>query len=435
MRPLPAWVLPAALLGAAACTGGADSLPTPITSRSIPPGGAIDHVVFVMKENRTFDHYFGRYPGAEGTTEARREDGTIVPLTEAADVLDHDLCHGFLDGLVAIDGGTMTGFDDTCRRGDPQRYTQFDRDDIPRYWAYADRFVLADRFFTSTYGDSVPEHLFALGGQAAGVIGLGSGGVREAARFCQAPSRSLLRFRPDLSSQAVESIFDAEEAIGEPGARAAIERELEPTTNCLEMTILPDALESAGVTWAYYAVSGQNAFIEAVRHVYEGPMRDRVLSIEEFVSDVQAGQLPQVAWLIPPSGRSEHPGGESVCEGENWTVEQVNAVMRSPYWERAAIVIVWDNYGGLYDHVAPPHVDVFGLGPRTPALILSPWAREGVVDHTTYEFSSVLRFVEDLHGIPPLTDRDAQAAPLSGAFDFSSPPRMEPLVMPPRDCP
>jgi phospholipase C len=391
--------------------------------------------VFVMKENRTFDHYFGRYPGAEGIAEAVRKDGTVVPLTEAPDVLDHDLCHGFLDGLVAIDGGTMTGFDASCRPNDLQRYTQFDREGIPRYWAYADRFVLADRFFTSTYGDSIPEHLFALGAQADGVIGLGKGGVREAARFCAAPSDSLLRVRPGLSTQQMEEMFNAEEAIGEPGALAAVDRHLIPTSNCLDLTILPDALEAAGVTWGYYAVSGQNSFIDAIRHVYEGPMRARVLPSDAFVSDVRAGRLPQVAWLLAPPGSSEHPGGESVCEGEGWTVEQINAIMESPYWERTAVIIVWDNYGGLYDHVAPPHVDLFGLGLRTPALIVSPWARRGFVDHTTYEFSSVLRFVEGLYGLAAMTERDAAADPLTGAFDFASPPRTEPLVLQPRDCP
>jgi phospholipase C len=115
--------------------------------------------------------------------------------------------------------------------------------------------------------------------------------------------------------------------------------------------------------------------------------------------------------------------------------------MKSRYWKSTAIVIVWDDFGGFYDHVAPPHYDVMGLGPRTPALIISPYARAGdnpdggSIDSTEYEFSSVLRFIEELHGLDAMTDRDAKADPLSGAFDFTAEPNMKKLVLEPRDCP
>jgi phospholipase C len=131
----------------------------------------------------------------------------------------------------------------------------------------------------------------------------------------------------------------------------------------------------------------------------------------------------------------------NVCEGENWTIEYVNAVMRSEFWSSTAIVIVWDDFGGFYDHVVPPHYDVMGLGPRTPALIISPWTKPGdnpdggSIDSTVYEFSSVLRFIENLHGLKPMTDRDRQADPLTGAFDFDQEPRLEPLLLRQRDCP
>jgi phospholipase C len=163
---------------------------------------------------------------------------------------------------------------------------------------------------------------------------------------------------------------------------------------------------------------------------------------ETFLRDVRGGELPAVSWLVPPEGNAnEHPGsGTNVCEGENWTVEQINAVMRSEDWRTTAIVLVWDDFGGFYDHVPPPHVDVEGLGPRTPGLIISPWVRQGdnpdggYIDSTPYEFSSVLRFIEELHGLNPMTDRDADANPLMGAFDFRGPPRYEKLILRPRDC-
>jgi phospholipase C len=157
---------------------------------------------------------------------------------------------------------------------------------------------------------------------------------------------------------------------------------------------------------------------------------------------VAAGNMPAVSWIVPPWPYNEHPAsGNSVCAGENWTVRQINAVMQSPEWDSTAIVVVWDDFGGWYDPVPPPHLDQMGLGPRTPALIISPFTRTGIgpqggyVDHTTYEFSSIVRLVEDIFDLPTLTARDAQASPLAGAFDFDH-PNYDPLVLPLRtDCP
>jgi phospholipase C len=124
----------------------------------------------------------------------------------------------------------------------------------------------------------------------------------------------------------------------------------------------------------------------------------------------------------------------------NWSVEYLNAIMHSDAWPNTVVVIVWDDFGGFYDHVAPPHYDIMGLGPRTPALILSPYTVAGdnpdggSIDSTTYEFSSVLRFIEDLHGLPPLTDRDAQASPLAGALDLTQPPRLDVPKLRPANC-
>jgi phospholipase C len=131
-----------------------------------------------------------------------------------------------------------------------------------------------------------------------------------------------------------------------------------------------------------------------------------------------------------------------VCAGENWTVQHVNAIMHSKYWPSTAIIVVWDDFGGFYDHVPPPHYDVLGLGPRVPALIISPWTRRGnepgggVIDHHTYEFSSVLRFIENTFHLKPLTARDRQADPLSGAFDFKHQPDDRTFILNYRsDCP
>ena len=171
-------------------------------------------------------------------------------------------------------------------------------------------------------------------------------------------------------------------------------------------------------------------------------MRSHVQDSTHFIDDIKSGDMPSVSWLIPPEPYNEHPGSDvSVCAGENWTVQHINAVMHSKYWRSTAIVVVWDDFGGFYDHVRPPHYDVMGLGPRTPALIISPWTRRGdnpdggYIDSTVYEFSSVLRFMENLHSLDSMTNRDGRADPLTGAFDFTQEPRLDPLILNERDCP
>ena len=207
--------------------------------------------------------------------------------------------------------------------------------------------------------------------------------------------------------------------------------------------MLPDQLEDAGISWKYYANADawMNA-LQAIRHVRRSPMWNKVQAPDRFLADLRSDDLPAVSWLVPPEGApNEHPGsGTTVCEGQNWTIEYLNALMRSEAWASTAVVIVWDDFGGFYDHLKPPRYDVMGLGPRTPALIISPWTRRGgnpdggAVDDTVYEFSSVLSFIEELHGLEPMTERDAKADPLTGAFDFTKEPRLEPLILDKLDC-
>src|SRR5207247_7500754 len=129
---------------------------------SLPPNVPIDHVIFIVKENRTFDHYFGKYPGADGTTVGKTLEGTTIPLTPAPDVTTTSITNGYWSGLFSIDGGRMDGFNTILGGEQLQGYTQFDRASLPHYWDYADRFVLADHLFTSEYGPTLPDHLYPL---------------------------------------------------------------------------------------------------------------------------------------------------------------------------------------------------------------------------------------------------------------------------------
>jgi phospholipase C len=152
-----------------------------------------------------------------------------------------------------------------------------------------------------------------------------------------------------------------------------------------------------------------------------------------FAGDLQAGRLPEVSWLLPPTPESDHPGYGNLCDGENWTVRTIDALMKSPGWKHTAIFLTWDDFGGFYDHVPPPHVDVYGYGPRAPLLVISPYAKPGFVFSETSDFTSVLRFIEELHGIPTMTSRDRGANDLLGAFDFAQDP-LPPLHLEERDC-
>jgi len=262
--------------------------------------------------------------------------------------------------------------------------------------------------------------------------------------YCDDENETATRFTPRAAREEEERILELEREIT---ANASNTYELGQFWSqlrlCFDIEVLPDQLEEAGISWKYYA--NENAWMNAlqmIRHVRYGPMWNKVQPPENFVPDVRAGEMPQVSWIVPSESYNEHPGGgKSVCAGENWTVHQINTIMKSEYWPTTAIVVVWDDFGGFYDPVAPPQTDIMGLGPRTPALIISPYTRSGenpdggYVDDTTYEFSSVLAFIEQLFGLDPMTRRDADASPLLGAFDFEN-PRFKKLILPLRDeCP
>jgi len=436
--------LPVALtVVAAACIGGGTttaSIPANLDPASPAPNGfaspsdqaqvalarqKIDHVVFIIKENRTFDTMFGTFPGADGATSGRTCDGGTVSLTHAADRVE-DAGHSFADGITAIDGGKMDCFD-------PLGYVQYQRQDIPAYWRYAETFTLSDRFFTSIYGPTGVEHLWTFAAQSDRFVdherpGQFGTGRRE---FCDDPFELAYSF-PVMDRAQQEQAFAMEQQ-GATGA-AQIQKLFRPRWPCTDVAVLPDRLQSAGIPWKEYL--GPNEWVQPLRmvkHVRFSSMYDNVVPWSEYLTDVKTGNLPPVAWLTPPFAQSEHPP-TSMCVGENWTVQVLNALMRSPEWSSTAVVLTWDDFGGFYDHVAPPHVDLYGLGPRVPALIISPYARPGYVDHTGYEFASVLRFIETIFDVPPLTTRDATSNDMLGAFDFTQRP-LPPLLQHQRHCP
>jgi phospholipase C len=433
---------------------GQTGSPGPSPSVIVPGENPIKHVIFLVKENHSFDNYFGKYPGADGATEGPTlkcdqgfAPGPTVPLTDAPYLYPHDLGHAFVPGLTAIDGGKMDGFNCVTYGDDLTGYTQFDRKTLPAYWALADRFTLADHFFTSMYGPTFPEHLYTIAAQSYGIVDNKTTGTEPGSgSYCDDPTEHTRRFPiEDLTKQDVKTIMGLENRfLADPANLFKIAAYWVATRTCVNIPVLPDQLEQAKISWKYYATPDiwMNA-MQAIKHVRFGPMWNKVQDPDTILTDLQNDRLPAVSWLIPPEGNpNEHPGGGvNICIGENWTVQYLNAIFASDAWPSTAVVIVWDDFGGFYDHVAPPHYDIMGLGPRTPALIISPYTVAGSnpdggsIDPTVYEFSSVLRFMEDLHGLDPMTERDAQASPLAGAFDFTQPPRLDVPKLRERDCP
>jgi phospholipase C len=376
----------------------------------------IQHIIFIIKENRSFDNYFGQYPGADGATSGTTSAGQVLTLRHTPDQVV-DIGHEWVAALTAVDDGKMDRFDlipfgDV--NGQYMAYSQVSPSDIPNYYTYAQHFVLADKMFSSVHGDSFENHLYTIAAQAGGVITQKVGSVASSKWGCDAPPTFLLQAE-DESDGVISEIFP-----------------------CFDFQTLADRLDGAGVTWKYYAPGeGENGYAyntyDEINHIRNTSLwTEHVVSDTQFVTDAAAGNLPAVSWLVTGPD-NEHPPA-SACLGENWTVQQLNALMQGPDWATSAVFLTWDDFGGFYDHVAPPPIDIYGLGPRVPLLIISPYALAGHISDTQYEFASVLKFIEDRYGLTPLTQRDANANDTTDSFNFSQTP-LSPLVLNPQTCP
>ncbi|MEP7033223.1 MAG: alkaline phosphatase family protein [Actinomycetota bacterium] len=386
----------------------------------------IKHVVFIIKENRTFDNLFGRFPGANGVT-VGNDQGEQRPLTQALDILPEDIKHCYDCALQAYDGGKMDGFATVSDAADSYAYTQYGPQDLPNYWHWAQHFVLGDNFFASAQGPSFPNHLYTIAAQSGGAH---ENPIQDIAtlRMRHQETGLFKAWGCDSLPDSFVPVFDSE----------GNEKQLPP---CFDFQTEGDLLSAKDIPWAYYsATQEQNGYLwsayDAVRHIREDPKvwQSHIFPVDGVLADIRDGRLPPVTWITPRFELSEHPE-YSFCHGQNWSTRVIDAIMNSPMWKDTAIFLTWDDYGGFYDHVPPPQVDGFGFGIRVPLLVLSPYAKDGFVSHELGEFSSVLRFVEDNWGLTQLTQRDRNATPFMSAFDFAQDPR-PPDPLPPRtDCP
>jgi phospholipase C len=378
----------------------------------------IQHIVFIIKENRSFDEYFGLFPGADGASTGTISTGQVIPLERTPDEVV-DMGHDWTSAVTATDSGKMDQFDlilDGNLNGEYLSYSEMTQADIPNYYAYAQHFVLADKMFSSLHGPSLPNHLYTIAAQAGGTISV--------------PSAPGIQNLPDWGCDSP------------PGSHVTVvddEGDISEAFPCFDIQTLADRLNNAGISWRSYAPPEgepgyQYSTYDAINHIRNSSIwAENVVPDTQFATDAASGNLPAVSWLVT-GPTSEHPPN-STCRGENWTVQQLNALMQGPDWNTTAVFLTWDDFGGFYDHVPPPPaLDEYGLGPRVPLLIISPYAQAGYISHTQYEFSSVLKFIEDRFGLTPLTERDANANDTTDSFNFSQTP-LPPLVLAQRACP
>ena len=377
---------------------------------------AIQHFVFLVKENRTFDDYFGTFPGANGTTTGLISTGQVIPLGHMPDVTPRDLSHDWIATRTGMDFGKMDKFDlilgfgggaARCNsNGDYLCYSQVTQQDIPNYWNYAQYFALADNHFSSITAESFANHMYTVAAQSGGAIA--------------DPSPPTF---PGCDARTGTYV-----TIVEPDG------ELDDVFPCFTFQTLANSLQDAGISWKYYS-SGESSWnpLDAIQSIRESSLwNTNIESSTQFIDDALNGNLAAVNWVTGTGLQMEHPT-KSICNGENWTVQLLNAIMEGPDWDSTAVFITWDEFGGLYDHVPPPNLDEWGLGPRVPLLIISPYAKSGYISHTQYEFSSVLKTIEERFSLPFLTSRDQNANDLLDSFDFTQSP-LPPLILQERQC-
>lgn len=432
--------------------------------------GELKHLIFIMQENRSFDTYFGTYPGADGIPTQNGQFTVCVPDPKAGhcvkpfhdpslinaggphdeEAAAGDINHGAMDGFVKeLRLGNFAfcktyPFDPGCTnttkfQQQPDVMGYHDAREIPNYWAYAENFVLQDRMFESAFSWSLPSHLFMLSAWSANCTS------ETDATTCKS----------DLLQPGHES------GVSKAGAKTPF-----------AWTDITYLLHQAGVSWRYYVGNATNLSCtdDAITCTLRGtpgmgtpaiwnPLynfttveKDKeignIQKVDNFLLAAKNGTLPSVSWIAPAGHLSEHPPS-SVADGQAYVTSLINAVMTGPDWNTSAIFISWDDWGGFYDHVVPPKVDANGYGLRVPGLLISPWAKKGFIDSQTLSFDAYLKLIEDLflggQRLDPSTDGRPDPRPLVretvpnlgdllSEFDFSQAP-LPPLVLPEHPTP
>ena len=396
----------------------------------------IKHVIIVMQENRSFDSYFGTYPGADGIAMSKGTPVACVPNPVNGDGEAGGGCTRPYHDTADVNGGGPHGEANAVA-------------EIPNYWTYARDFVLEDHMFEPVKSWSLPDHLYLVSAWSA-----------------KCKNQSPMSCVNNIVGPYGAAQFDR-----------AVNKEVTTGSTAIDLawTDITWLLFAHHVSWAYYVQTGvqpdcdtdsaetcapvkQSAKTPGIWNPLPlfGDVRadhqlNNIQSLDSYYSAAQAGTLPSVSWITPSGPDSEHPPA-SVHQGQAYVTSIINAAMKSPDWDSTAIFLAWDDWGGFYDHVAPPAVDQNGYGLRVPGLVISPYARRGYIDHQVLSSDAYLKFVEDdfLGGdrLNPATDGRPDPRPdvrenapalghIDQDFDFSQPPRAPILLAtnPPTDSP
>jgi phospholipase C len=387
-------------------------------------GGKIQHVVIVIQENRSFDNLFSTYPGAVGTRYGKMHDGTRIRLRKTNLVIKQDVCHEYHCFLTEWNNGKMDGFDiawyalPSAPLLGTYPYQYVDPAQIKPYWTLAHQYVLADHLFQTQGAGSFTSHQDLIAGDT-----------------------TLNNFETVIDAPWTGAPWGCD---GPPGSkspiltRKGVYKALGGPFPCYTYPTIRDRLDGAKLSWKYYTPpigdtgSIWNAFdaIKVVR--YSNEWQNNVSTpVTNVFADIANHKLPAVSWIVPEYDNSDHPNSDP-DDGPSWVASIVNAIGASPAWNTTAIVILWDDWGGLYDHVAPPQITYSSLGFRVPMIIVSPYARKGYVSHTQYEFASVLKFIEENWRLEPLHRADVRANSIGDVFDFSQAPRKFTVIAAPK---
>lgn len=375
----------------------------------------INHVIWIIQENRSFDHYFGTYPGADGPP-----PDTCLPVLPGSTQCvkpshmpkgqpAYDLLHDWDTLHAAYDHGKMDGF--VWAEGTNLTMGYYDERDIPNYWNYARHFTLCDHFFSSQMGYSLPNHTYTVAAQSGGLI-VNVANLKE-----------------------LEDVMDDPDGFSFASMAGLMSKAKVPWKYYVESQAVPKGvpmrLSPTGMRLAFPDPKVFNLWnpLPGFKEVREDPgQMAHLVGLQEYFEDLQKGTLPAVSWVIPDYQDSEHPVALPL-NGMWYVTKLVNALAQSRYWRDTAIFLTWDDYGGFYDHVPPPEIDAYGLGPRVPMLLISPYAKPNYISHIEYEFSSVLKFIEERWGLHHLTPRDHWANDMRDCFDFNQKPNA-PVTIP-----
>lgn len=329
----------------------------------------IQHIVICAEENRSFDHYYGFAPWVgtygvpAGYSQPDGHGGTVAPHHFTA-LSTPDVPHTWSAMHSEYGGGRMDGFYTTAGSNALGYYTT---QDLPYYYSLIQQYTLCVNYFCSVLGPTYPNRLYLMAGTSGGLT---------------------------------------DNNLTKPGV--------------LRYPMILDLLDSHGVTWKIYNVnyeSIQSGWSDNVAQFFANWKSDpRVLaSKQDYLNDLAAGTLPQVSWIIPDDrlGWDEHPPGD-ISVGMNLQQELITALQQSSAWAGSVYVLTYDESGGFFDHVVPPQLDAYGLGPRVPTWVISPMAKPGHLEPTRYEHSSTLRLIEATFGLPTL-------ASLNHTFDTQTP--------------